>query len=159
VPAQQFVTSFPSKSELALNLSTNGQSVTFMGYASTPDQLDVSNSNTPGALDPTNPVPGTDYRLVAQLNRGGHFGFTPTNAYSGNNGRAAILNSDAGVFYTAGNAGERRQPAAGRDRRGRGRSADPGLARRGCAECADAGRQLQHHRDPLQHEGRQDRQG
>ena len=39
--------------------------VTFMGYVAPPDQLDVSNSNTPGVIDPTNPVPGADYRVVA----------------------------------------------------------------------------------------------
>ena len=27
-----------------------------MGYAAAPDTTDVSNSNTPGATDPTNPV-------------------------------------------------------------------------------------------------------
>ena len=63
----QLVTSFSSKSELALNLSTDGQHVTFMGYVARPDALDVSNSNTPGVVDPTNPVPGAYYRAVAQL--------------------------------------------------------------------------------------------
>src|SRR3984885_8756338 len=47
----QLVTSFSSKSELALNLSTDGQYLTFSGYVSPIDQLDVSNSNTPGAVD------------------------------------------------------------------------------------------------------------
>jgi len=86
------VTSFSSKSELALNLSTSRRNVTFMGYVERPDQLDVSNSNTPGVIDPTNPVPSTVYRVTAQLNQWGRFNFTETNAYSGNNGRAAILN-------------------------------------------------------------------
>jgi hypothetical protein len=99
------VTSFSSKSELALNLSTDRRHVTFMGYVAPPGAIDVSNSNTPGVLDPTNPVPGADFRVVAQLGRHGHFHFTETNAYSGNNGRAAILNDDDGVIYTAGNAG------------------------------------------------------
>ena len=54
----QTVTSFSSKSELALNLSTDGQSVSFMGYLALINALDVSNSNTPGVVDPTNPVPG-----------------------------------------------------------------------------------------------------
>src|ERR1039457_46157 len=48
------VTSFSSKSELALNLSTDGRYVTFMGYVTKPDAIDVSNSNTPGVIDPTN---------------------------------------------------------------------------------------------------------
>jgi len=41
-------TSFASKSELGLNISQDGKSVTFMGYVSPVNQLDVSNSNTPG---------------------------------------------------------------------------------------------------------------
>ena len=66
----------------------------------------MSNSNTPGVIDPTNPVTGADYRVVADLGRDGRFdSFTLTNAYSGNNGRAAILNDAANVIYTAGNAG------------------------------------------------------
>ena len=40
------VTSFPSKSELALNLSTDREYLTFMGYVAPIDLLDVSNSNT-----------------------------------------------------------------------------------------------------------------
>ena len=71
IPTNELVTSFSSKSELALNQSLSGRSVTFMGYVAPPRALDVSNSNTPGAIDPTNPVPGSDYRAVAQLNRGG----------------------------------------------------------------------------------------
>jgi hypothetical protein len=112
VPANELVTSFSSKSELALNLSTTGRAVTFMGYVARPRQLDVSNSNTPGALDPTNSVPGIDFRAVAQLNRSGRFMFTETDAYSGNNGRAAVLNDEPGtdVYYTAGNAGNGSNP-------------------------------------------------
>jgi hypothetical protein len=105
VPSDEMVTSFSSKSELALNRSTDGKDVTFMGYAAPLDGIDVSNSNTPGVIDPTNPVPGAFYRVVAELDRFGRFHFTETNAYSGNNGRAAILNNEANVFYTAGNAG------------------------------------------------------
>ena len=45
------VTSFSSKSELALNLSTDHSSLTFMGYVAPIDALDVSNSNTPGEVD------------------------------------------------------------------------------------------------------------
>ncbi len=106
------VTSFSSKSELALNLSTSGREVTFMGYAAQPNLLDVSNSNTPGVIDPTNPVPSAYYRVVAQLDQQGRFRFTETNAYSGNNGRAAILNDSRGanVIYTAGNAGNGGNP-------------------------------------------------
>ena len=106
------VTSFSSKSELALNLSASGRYVTFMGYVANPGQLDVSNSNTPGVVDPTNPVPSTFYRVTAQMNNMGKFTFTTTNAYSGNNGRAAILNDSGGsnLLYTSGNAGNGSTP-------------------------------------------------
>src|SRR5262249_35427452 len=56
VDPTKIVTSFPSKSELGLNLSPDGSSLTFMGYNSGINTLDVSNSNTPGHIDPTNPV-------------------------------------------------------------------------------------------------------
>jgi hypothetical protein len=110
--ADQMVTSFSSKSELALNLSTHGRYVTFMGYLAPVDTLDVSNANTPGVIDPTNPVPGAYYRVVAQLNSQGQFQYTETNAYSGNNGRAAILSEEHGAhaIYTAGNAGNGANP-------------------------------------------------
>ncbi len=106
------VTSFSSKSELALNLSTDDRYVTFMGYVAQPDLLDVSNSNTPGVVDPTNPVPSAYYRVAATLDAQGRLSYTETNAYSGNNGRAAILNDSQGanVLYTAGNAGNGSNP-------------------------------------------------
>ncbi len=112
VPTHDLVTSFSSKSELALNVSTTGRAVSFMGYVSRPSEIDVSNSNTPGAVDPTNPVPGIDFRAAARLDQSGRLSFTETNAYSGNNGRAAILNDAPGanVFYTAGNAGNGANP-------------------------------------------------
>jgi hypothetical protein len=107
----QLVTSFSSKSEIALNQSTNGKDVTFMGYVAPVAAIDVSNSNTPGAVDPTNSGPTTPhYRAVALLNRDGHFYFTETNAYSGNNGRAAIFNNANDSLYTAGNAGNGSNP-------------------------------------------------
>jgi hypothetical protein len=108
----QMVTSFSSKSELALNVSTDGQSVTFMGYLAPINALDVSNSNTPGVFDPTNPVPLANFRAVARVDQKGKFRFTATNAYSGNNGRAATLNNSSGanVLYFAGNAGNGGNP-------------------------------------------------
>jgi len=110
--ADHLVTSFSSKSELALNLSNDGRFVTFMGYVAPVNTIDVSNSNTPGAIDPSNPV-GTEFpRAVAQVDAAGHFLFTETNAYSGNNGRAAIQNDSQGVdlIYTVGNAGNGANP-------------------------------------------------
>ena len=110
--SNQLVTSFPSKSELALHLSTDGKLLTFMDYVAPIDTIDVSNSNTPGAVDPTNPVGPSYYRAVATVNHAGKFTFTETNAYSGNNGRAAILNNTDGAyfFYTSGNAGNGSNP-------------------------------------------------
>jgi hypothetical protein len=110
--SDQLVTSFSSKSELALNLSTDKQNLTFSGYVSPIDKLDVSNSNTPGAVDLTNPVGENAYRAEAVVDRSGKFQFTETNAYSGNNGRAVILNNSHGenFFYTSGNAGNGSNP-------------------------------------------------
>ena len=113
----QLVTSFSSKSEEALHLSTDGQYLTFMDYVAPLNTIDVSNANTPAVIDPTNPVPGTYYRTVVTVNAQGQFSFTETNAYSGNNGRAAIY-VDTGMtngvpnnfFYTAGNAGNGGNP-------------------------------------------------
>jgi len=74
--------------------------------------VDVSNANTPGEFDPTNPVGTSYYRAVAEIGTLGNFHFTLTNAYSGDNGRAAILNnmSGANVIYAAGNAGNGSSP-------------------------------------------------
>jgi hypothetical protein len=111
--ADQMVTSFSSKSEIALNQSTDDNYVTFMGYVAPVGAIDASNSNTPGAVDPTNSAGTTPYyRAVAQLDDNSNFSFTETNAYSGNNGRAAILNNSNGAdfIYTAGNAGDGANP-------------------------------------------------
>jgi hypothetical protein len=112
VPSQYLNTSFSSKSEGALNLSTDGKYVTFIDYAAAPDTVDASNASTPGVIDPTNPVPEAFYREVASLDGEGHFTFTATNAYSGNNGRAAIAASINGqeYYYTSGNAGNGSNP-------------------------------------------------
>jgi len=110
--AGQLVTSFSSKSELGLHLSLDGRYLSFMGYVAPVDTIDVSNANTPLAIDNTNPDGQVFYRAVALLDRDGHFRFTETNAYSGNNGRAAIYNNLNGtdLFYTVGNAGNGGNP-------------------------------------------------
>ena len=162
--ADQMITSFSSKSELALNLSTRGRYVTFMGYLAPVDTLDVSNANTPGVIDPTNPVPGAYYRVVAQLDSQGQFQFTETNAYSGNNGRAAILSERTrrARDLHGGQRRQRRKPAAGRDHRRR-RRADPQAPVRTDAgapagtRAPDPRRQLQRH--AARRQSRQDRQG
>jgi hypothetical protein len=139
VPSNEIVTSFSSKSELALNRSADGKSLTFMGYRggpgcptltldpttniltqgtnvgpispTAPNLLDVSNGNTPGLCDPTNPsvasYPGANnptayYRSVAEVDAQGRFSYTDGDAYSGDNSRAAIL-ADNGLYYSVGN--------------------------------------------------------
>jgi hypothetical protein len=99
------VTSFSSKSELAINLSPDGSSLTFMGYNSTIGQFDVSNANTPGSIEPGNTdIQTPTYRAVGQINLSNNaLQVTTTNAYNGNNGRAAI--ATAGGYYLVGNAG------------------------------------------------------
>jgi len=124
IPSDEIVTSFSSKSELALNLSVDGKSLTFMGYhggvgcggtdvsPTAPNLIDVSASNTPGICDPTNPVTSSlqetpnistaYYRAVAEVDADGHLTMTDGNAYSGDNGRAAIK-AGIGVYYMVGN--------------------------------------------------------
>lgn len=109
IAAQQNInlsTSFPSKSELALNLTPNGSAVTFMAYTAAAGQLDISNSNTPGINEPGNTDTATaTYRAVGQINLANNaLSVTTTNAYNGNNGRAAILGAN-GNYYMVGNAG------------------------------------------------------
>ena len=106
--------SFSSKSEGALNPSTDGAWDTFMGYVAPPGSIDASNTNTPGEIDPTiadsaNPT----YRAVAQVNAAGQLAFTETNAFSGDNGRAAVLDPEDGpngTIFAVGNAGNGANP-------------------------------------------------
>jgi len=113
VPTDQLVTSFSSKSEMALHLSTDGRHVSLMGYVAPLNTLDVSNSNTPGHLDATNPVALVYPRGVALIEArtlGTAVQVTPVNAYSGNNGRSAILDSAGNRLFLAGNAGNGGSP-------------------------------------------------
>jgi hypothetical protein len=107
--SDQMVGSLSSKSEVALNLSTDKRFITFMGYLAPINAIDVSNSNTPFVVDPTNPVSASYYRVIARLDQHGKFRFTKS---SGNNGRAAILNNNKGasLLYTSGNAGNGANP-------------------------------------------------
>jgi len=124
IPSDRIVTSFSSKSELALNRSVDGRSITFMGYhggpgcggfpvsPTAPNLIDVSASSTPGICDPTNSVissflstpvtPTAYYRAVAEVDAGGHLSITDGNAYSGDNGRAATKGAN-GMYYMVGN--------------------------------------------------------
>jgi len=105
---QNFTTSFPSKSELGLSFTPDGTGVTFMGYGAAANSIDVSNANTPGHVDITNPVNGGGIliaqRNIAELSYNGVVQMTNTNGYSGNNGRNAFLGAN-GNYYTVGNAG------------------------------------------------------
>ena len=101
MPTNLLTTSFSSKSELALNLSQDGTALTLVGYVAPPNTIDVSNSNSPGVYDPTNPAGGSYARAVLQIGANGAMQVTRTNAYSGNNGRAAMLAN--GFYYLAGN--------------------------------------------------------
>ena len=101
LPTAQITGSFSSKSEGALNLSTDGRSLTIGGYAAGPNLLDVSNSNTPNHVDPTNPDQQTFARAVAQIGANGATTVTNVNAYSGDNLRAVIL--AGGNYYMVGN--------------------------------------------------------
>lgn len=107
IPTDQIVTSFSSKSELALNRSVDKKSLTFMGYRggtgfpTGANIFDVSNGNSPGVVDPTNEAVGQYYRAVAEVDAEGNLSITEGNAYSGDNGRAAIKGH--GFYYAVGN--------------------------------------------------------
>ncbi len=107
IPTDQIVTSFSSKSELALHLSTDGKSITFVGYRggpgfpTGPNIFDVSNGNTPGLIDPTNAAVSQYYRSVGEVDAHGHLMVTEENAYSGDNGRGAVKGDS--LYYMVGN--------------------------------------------------------
>jgi hypothetical protein len=108
IPTDQIVTSFTSKSELAIHLSTDRKSVTFVGYrggpgfVTAPNIFDVSSGNTPGLIDPTNPDVEQYYRSVAEVDAHGHLMITEGNAYSGDNGRGAVKGGNS-LYYLVGN--------------------------------------------------------
>ncbi len=113
VPTNEVTTSFSSKSELAINLSTDGQSLSFSGYDASVGTFDASNSNTPGTFDASNPdlqgenstlTAGGVYRVAGDLSSQGQWTFTETNSYSGDNERAVLLNAANDTFFAAGNS-------------------------------------------------------
>jgi len=112
VPTSQVVTSFSSKSEVGLHVTTdvNGPHLVFVAYAGAGiGALDVSNADAVAGQDPTNPVTfafGSSYsfaRTIVSMDGNGHFSYTPTINYGGNNGRSALLGSN-GLYYSVGNA-------------------------------------------------------
>ncbi len=126
IPTSLVTTSFSSKSELALNLSPDGSALTFMAYVAPPNAIDVSNGNTPMVYDPTNPDGGSFFRGVVQVGANGAMELTKTNAYNGNNGRAAILAN--GLYYMVGNSNNGSATAANIVGAGGAQIATPGQA-------------------------------
>lgn len=113
---ENFAVSFASQSGMGLNVSPDGKSLTFMGYNTTQNQIDVSNSNTPGVVDPTNTdIQTATYRTVGEFDFAtGKLSFTHTNAYSGDDARGAVLAN--GTYYltgAAGNSGSSPNPTYG----------------------------------------------
>ncbi len=103
LPLSALTTSFSSKSEGALMLSPNGDYLAYIGYQGPDGAEGVSNSETPGATLTTNTAP-TYNREVALISTNGTVTPQPeTNAYSGDNPRAAIT-VDGSEFYMAGNS-------------------------------------------------------
>jgi hypothetical protein len=108
-------TSFSSKSELQIQPSADGTALTLMGYAAAPNLLDISNTNTPDNVDPSNSDTQTaTYRAVIQVNLADGLPSSATatsvDAYSGNNGRGAVLapnvdGSGSSEYLLVGNAG------------------------------------------------------
>lgn len=117
INAGSLVTSFSSKSELALNVSSDGSAITFMGYVPTQSYssagangvaavstggnnnlglLDISNSNTPGVIDPTNGVNAQAYRGVGQVSL--------SSLVSAAAGSTNTLSSGSGLLVTDTNA-------------------------------------------------------
>src|SRR4029077_12636559 len=112
VPTDQVVTSFPSKSEVGLHVTSDasGPHLVFVGYAGAGvGALDVSNSDAVPGQDPTNPVTfafGASYafaRTIVSMDAQGNFSYAPTIDYGGNNGRSTLLGSN-GLYYAVGNA-------------------------------------------------------
>ena len=102
--------SFSSKSEIAVNPSSDGSALTIVGYEAAPNAIDISNSNTPDRIDPTNTDTATPTnRAVITVPFGGTPSVTAIDAYSGNNGRASLLlrgeYGGSDVLVTVGNAG------------------------------------------------------
>jgi len=103
VDPAQITSSFSSKTELDIVVSTDRAYVTFMGYKAPANALDVSTSNTAAVVDATNPVKLVYPRAVARVGlQNGDLEVTSVNAFSGNNGRAAVLAN--GTYYMVGNS-------------------------------------------------------
>ena len=146
------VTSFSSKSELALNL-VDRRSSTSLSWATTRRSAPPTcrTRTRRGHRPDEPPIPGSYYRVVAPNSaRTATFQFTETNAFSGDNGRAAILNDEPGPASSTRPATPEtaHNPEPSGVVTGARRAAHPALrpARVGAdSGPADSGRQLQHH--------------
>jgi Protein of unknown function (DUF3237) len=102
LPLTGITTSFSSKSEGAVMRSPDGRWLAYMGYQADSGTGGVSNSETPGAQLTGNADPSYN-REVAIVGADGTVTLVPeTNAYSGDNPRAAIT-VDGAQFYMVGN--------------------------------------------------------
>jgi hypothetical protein len=98
-------TSFSSKSEGAIELSANGEFLTYMGYQAADELEGVSSSYTTGAGSNLVPpvLPAYD-REIAMIAPDGTVTLqNESNAFSGDNPRA-VLTVDGTQFYMAGNS-------------------------------------------------------
>lgn len=106
VPTSLITSSFSSKSEGSLSLSTDGTQMVFAGYAAPAGAIDRSNSTTPGvgSFSGQTDSAAATYRAAAQVDSVGNVRVTTTNAYAGDNPRAAVQGSN-GLIYMTGNTG------------------------------------------------------
>ena len=113
MPTSELTTSFSSKSEGALNLSTDGRYADVHGLRGRAATRLTRRTPTPPASS-TRPTrsPARTTARSRSCRPTGRFTFTETNAYSGNNGRAAVEADVDGkdYYYTAGNAGNGSNP-------------------------------------------------
>jgi hypothetical protein len=133
------VTGFSSRPERAVNQSTDGTAITMTGYVAPANTIDVSNANTPGVYDPTNPAGGSYFLSVLQVAPNGAIQATQTNAYSGNNGPASILVN--GLYCTVGDSNNGSGTPANEAASAGVSGCDSGAA---CNDASDAGRELRH---------------
>ncbi|HTC45372.1 MAG TPA: hypothetical protein VK696_10020 [Steroidobacteraceae bacterium] len=134
-------TSFSSKSELAINTSLDGTSLTFMGYNATPGQLDIFYSNTPGSLAGYSLTTTTDglRNLTGKVNANGSVTLYAVTSTEGSvlGGSGADPNQIVEITDTLSNFGCGRKFQGARHRRPR-----PGVSRRRPGAGSAAGRRV-----------------
>ena len=139
--ADQMITSFSSKSELALNLSTQRALRHVHGLPGAGRHDRRLQLQHPGVIDPTNPDTGAYYRVVAQLEQPGPVPVHRDQRLQrqqrtrGDPQRRTRRARD----LHGGQRRQRRQPAAGRDHRGRRRADPQALVRTGAGALQEPG--------------------